>query len=127
MRTIEEIKADIASCEACEKHKSICDRKCPICKHIHDSNKDMFENELLCALTSDIPLDRLEVICKAEKDGRCVIVPENRNLKVLKVYEWILEEEIRKFYNYILCKEKSKEIAAKVITNVFEKIFGRRP
>jgi hypothetical protein len=76
MRSVEDIKADIASCEACEKHKSICDRKCPICEHIHDSNKDMFENELLCALTSDIPLDRLEEICKADKEDRILILPK---------------------------------------------------
>jgi len=56
MRTVEEIKADIASA------------KQPIWKR-------QFENELYKALTSDIPIARLETICAAENDGRCVVLP----------------------------------------------------
>jgi hypothetical protein len=34
------------------------------------------ENEMLKSLTSDIPLDRLEEICKAEKEDRILILPK---------------------------------------------------
>ena len=31
--------------------------------------------ELFSTITSGIPLDRLEAICQAERDGRCVVLP----------------------------------------------------
>jgi len=34
------------------------------------------ENEMLKSLTSDIPLDRLEEICKAYKEDRILILPK---------------------------------------------------
>jgi len=34
------------------------------------------ENEMLKSLTSDIPLERLEEICKAEKENRLITLPK---------------------------------------------------
>ncbi len=56
MRTIEEIKADM---------QKPCD---------YTDNCELTA-ELILALASDIPLDRLEEICNAEREGRCAIVP----------------------------------------------------
>lgn len=41
------------------------------------TNTDLceLELELRQALIRDIPLDRLQEICEAEKDGRCVVLP----------------------------------------------------
>lgn len=63
MRTIEEIRADIAkpydfmSAEAKQRWT------------------DYLDMELRAALTASIPLDRLEQICQAEREGRCVVLP----------------------------------------------------
>lgn len=38
-------------------------------------------DELEHAITNGIPLDRLETICNAERDGRCVVLPES-SLKI---------------------------------------------
>lgn len=35
----------------------------------------VYEEELRAALTASIPLDRLEAICTAEREGRCVVLP----------------------------------------------------
>ena len=59
MRDIEAIKADIAYC---------------VRNSQHDKAVKLFD-ELRAALTDDIPLDRLEAICAAEKDGRLVVLP----------------------------------------------------
>lgn len=56
MRTIEEIKADM---------QKPCD---------YTDNCELTA-ELILALASDIPLDRLEEICNAEREGRCVVLP----------------------------------------------------
>lgn len=41
------------------------------------SEDEEFEEELAKIITAvgNIPLDRLEVICTAERDGRCVVLP----------------------------------------------------
>ena len=56
MRTIDEIKADM---------QKPCDY----------TDKCELEFELRCALIYDLPTDRLEEICQAERDGRCVVLP----------------------------------------------------
>lgn len=67
MRTVEEIKADIAELERrWSRGESPSNYK-----SLHYALK----NELRAALTADIPLDRLEAICAAEKDGRVVVLP----------------------------------------------------
>lgn len=66
MRTVEEIKADIAELKAVEEVDSLCTYDRLILENL--------EQELRTALTADIPLDRLEQICAAEKDGRVVLL-----------------------------------------------------
>lgn len=56
MRTIEAIKADLA-------------------KPFDYTDKCELEYELRNALFVDIPLDRLEEICAAEQDWRCMVLP----------------------------------------------------
>lgn len=75
MRTIEEIKADIRDCEACEKLRPLCKGDCNICDCIYSSNLPIFENELRHALVADIPFNRLEEICNAEREERCIMPP----------------------------------------------------
>lgn len=68
MRSVEEIKADI------KRHENRLgnldfnqdDERCHI---------QIAEHELRWTLTSAIPLDRLEAICAAEREGRCVVLP----------------------------------------------------
>ncbi len=60
MRTIEEIKANIKQMGALEPE--IGERSC-------------LQRELYRAITDSIPLDRLEEICNAEREGRCVVLP----------------------------------------------------
>ena len=55
MRTVEEIKADIASCDSSWIDSALCrSLRCELYETILDG----------------IPLDRLEAICAAEKDGK---------------------------------------------------------
>lgn len=76
MRTIEEIKADIERCKKCDFPTcTLLDPewrdigfKCVHCPATYKSNLKDFELELLQAITSNIPLDRLETICKAENE-----------------------------------------------------------
>ena len=57
MRTVEEIKADIASCDSSWIDSALCrSLRC----------------ELYETILGDISIDRLETICAAEKDGRLV-------------------------------------------------------
>ena len=58
MRTIDEIKADLKQCDT----NPILDR-------------NYYTGELLQAITEGIPIDRLQEICEAEKDGRLVVLP----------------------------------------------------
>ena len=60
MRTVEEIKADIASCDGAWIDSALCrSLRC----------------ELYETILGDIQIDRLEAICAAEKDGRLVTLP----------------------------------------------------
>lgn len=63
MRSVEEIKKDIAVVAATLEPGW--------------TNTDMceLEAELRLALTASIPIDRLEAICQAEREGRCVVLP----------------------------------------------------
>lgn len=63
MRTIEEIKAEY----------NLIKINTP--KGYTNTDLCELEFELRRALIYDIPLDRLEEICNAERDGRCVVLP----------------------------------------------------
>lgn len=77
MRTIEEIKADIAK----EKeHLRTATAKTSIKMLIAQK-----EAELRAALTASIPLDRLEEIAKAEREQRCVVLPCKRGDRIYVV------------------------------------------
>jgi hypothetical protein len=67
MRTIEEIKADIA-----KEKEHLRTATAKTCIKLLIEAK---EAELRAALTASIPLDRMEEICTAERDGRCAVLP----------------------------------------------------
>lgn len=84
MRTVEEIKADIASCDGAWIDSALCrSLRC----------------ELYETILGDTPLDRLETICAAEKDGRCVaLLPIEKDVYIVHDGE-ILEFKV---YNFSL-------------------------
>jgi hypothetical protein len=72
MRTVEEIKADIASC------RTDVDQSTNFGKAFSAVLKGAItdiEEELRAALSFNISLDRLEEICTAEREGRCYTPP----------------------------------------------------
>jgi hypothetical protein len=72
-RPIEEIKADIEEYKHRFVNSKLSDNgisPSSFCDAIQ-----IFEKELKEALIESIPLDRLEEICNAERDGRCVVLP----------------------------------------------------
>jgi len=83
MRNLEEIKADY---EAALRVESFRDNigQCPANIFIYFGESERFKGELLCALTDAIPLDRLELICNAERDGRVVVLNENSQIKAIR-------------------------------------------
>ena len=71
MRTISEVIEDYKDCQRCEGKSCLgmvsnCSKPDSIVQ---------VESELLRTLIAEISLDRLEEICTAEKDGRCVVLP----------------------------------------------------
>lgn len=77
MRTIEKIKTDYEKAVKCWETES---EDCPAddCENCeYNTKKDIHELrcELLQAITADIPFDRIQEICNAERDGRCVALP----------------------------------------------------
>lgn len=74
MRTIEEIKADI-------KNRRV--------RHFSESGWDIsaLKTELFETITNGIPLDRLEEICAAEKEGRCVVLPCKENAVIYRLVD----------------------------------------
>lgn len=62
MRSIEQIKADIEECSVTGTQKQL----------------DGFWLEWFRAVANGIEPDRLEAICKAERDGRCILIPCKR-------------------------------------------------
>jgi hypothetical protein len=75
MRSVEEIKKDIVSFAEQRKAGKPADR----------GVEGIVWAEYLNALTASIPLDRLEAICAAEKDGRCVVLPCKAGVDVYAV------------------------------------------
>lgn len=79
MRPIEEIKTDIERCKLCDPPK--CTMRegttsgCQTCKAIPCTADNKLLFEYLKAVKHDIPNDRFEEICEAERDGRCVVLP----------------------------------------------------
>jgi hypothetical protein len=71
MRTIDKIKADIAKVKTRLPEGY--------------TNTDLCEltAEFILAAASGIPLDRLEAICDAERDGRCAVLNEKLALSML--------------------------------------------
>ena len=71
IRSVEEIKKDIDNLEAV-----------PSCygNEWKRPKRDRLQAELFRAITAGIPLDRLEQLCQAEKEGRCVVVDEGMAL-----------------------------------------------
>ena len=78
-RSIDEIKADIAKAEKCEQM----DRndalpcvggECLTCEYCTEHSAGGYLLELYKAIARDIPLDRLEEICNAEREGRLVVL-----------------------------------------------------
>lgn len=77
MRTIAEIKADITRCQKCKEQisRDCLLSNCQDCSYIHFANLKDLRMEFLQALTSDIPLDDLETLCQAWREGRLVMLP----------------------------------------------------
>ena len=73
MRTIDEIKADIeykkSIISEISKRKNV--KEADLLPHVHQLS--ILENEFRDNITANIPLDRLEEMCKAERDGRLKI------------------------------------------------------
>lgn len=88
MRPIAEIKLDIAVAA----------------RHGNAEWVENYTNELRIALTASIPLDRLEALCAAEKDGRCVVPCKVGAIDLLKILLCQLEKEEK-----IISKERSSE------------------
>jgi len=74
MRTVDEIMADI---EHLEEHNRAGRPMMHICGQLERIMVQRLIDDFyeFINLTADIPLDRLESICAAEKDGRCVVLP----------------------------------------------------
>jgi hypothetical protein len=92
MRTIKEIKADIAETNA-KLAEFEADPKSKDNFNIQIT-KELIKiktKEAIEALINGIPLDRLEAICQAEREGRIVILP---HIKLYKTLYWIWGDEI---------------------------------
>ena len=85
MRNIEEIEADINLCTGCMTNRHDCDENCNDCLYInYDKNYYRLRQENYnwykdrdsrAKAISGIKTSRLEEICNAEREGRCVILP----------------------------------------------------
>ena len=85
MRNIEEIKADINLCTGCMTNRHDCDENCNDCLYInYDKNYYRLRQENYnwykdrdsrAKAISGIKTSRLEEICNAEREGRCVVLP----------------------------------------------------
>ena len=74
MRTVEEIRAELPRV-AFAADRYVATRK----------SEQQYEIELRAAITTNIPIDRLEAICAAERDGRLATLPVG---KIGDVVEW---------------------------------------
>ena len=99
MRKNKEIMQD---CETCANHGTM---DCPtsaLCyskqNHPYWMNKPMKENRVKIAI-SGIPLDRLEAICTAEKDGRLVTLPcKVGDTVYLTMHGYVEETKVRTLF-----------------------------
>lgn len=67
------------------------------------------ERELHSAITDGIPLDRLETICNAERDGRCVVLPHKKTtiLDELARLEEPLGDMVETYRSGFVCGERN--------------------
>ena len=73
MRTFDEIKADYIDCRDNCKSGQDCLFMMSDC--LKDGSIQSKHHEFLSAITDGIPTDRLEAICNAERENRCVVLP----------------------------------------------------
>ena len=76
MRLIDEIKAEYEKAKKCADATGMCDRNCKTCVYSTDKPLIWWEIHLYTAICRDIPLDRLEKICNAEREGLLVVLSE---------------------------------------------------
>lgn len=77
-RDIVDIKADYEKAVKCDELIDGCAGggiKCKFCEYTLPYSLDEIKLELLQALTANIPLDELEQMCVAKREGRCVALP----------------------------------------------------
>ena len=72
MRNIDEIKALINDYASALKYAEKCSDRAA--QHVYEGLSEL-KDELRLALVNGIPHDELETMCKAWKDGRCVVLP----------------------------------------------------
>jgi hypothetical protein len=81
MRSVEEIRAEIKNRSNFQASNMI-----ELTEKLADIK--MLEKELLVALVAGIPLDRLELICNAERERRCVIFTTTESAKKAAEEAW---------------------------------------
>jgi hypothetical protein len=96
MRTVEEINADIEWADHHHKYHMM----------------ERYQNELCAALTDGIPLDRLEALCAAEREGRAVVLPCKVGDTVWMVAGCIIEA--RQIYSVrVMSRDTAPEFSAR--------------
>jgi len=101
MRTIEESRAEYLDCENNCKHDKDCVFMLSNCPK-QGSIVSIYHN-YLNDIIKDIPLDRLEQICEAERDGRCVVLPCKVGDFLYHIYpvQGVIESRIRRIQKNI--------------------------
>lgn len=85
-RKIEEIRADIDLCLACLESRNICNRHCHECAYLpydtyfpalaQENYIAYLDRKKRQAATEGIETGRLIEICSAEREKRCLVLPE---------------------------------------------------
>ena len=100
MRTIKEIKADIKISEQAMLNSNYQNWA----RDYWNTLLEHYKGELRLALTADIPLDRLEEICTAERDRRCKVLPCKVGDEIFS-FRWSIKHQ-----KYEVCARKAKNI-----------------
>ena len=85
MRTIEEIKYDLRTTGEIIDDRSL--NRIPFEAYTHKYKE--LKCELYEALTDGIPLDRLEMLCQAEREQRCMVIPKPMTVSDVEMLERI--------------------------------------